>query len=224
MRFLIANLLFPDGDTNFLNIEERVPDIYKHSDESLRLFPRPRCLKSHESFLARYRRVIYIVRDPRDVVLSYYFFLLKHRRLAPGSDMLEFVARFLDGEVGMFGQWAAHVSGWLDARAGDDDFLLLRYEDLQADPLAALRRVAGFCALKPDDARLGQALAASDFHVMQGLEGRQEDQWQATRHTDKHHKFVRQGRAGGWKDELPPAGAELIAKTWDGLLQRLGYA
>ena len=43
----------------------------------MRALPRPRVLKSHESFQPHYPSVIYIVRDPRDVAVSYYHHAMK---------------------------------------------------------------------------------------------------------------------------------------------------
>src|SRR5260370_8194332 len=71
-RFLVGNFVNPNEPVTFLNVERLVPDMYKTADWVLRRRPRPRVLKSHESFDARYRRVTYIVRDPRDVPISTY--------------------------------------------------------------------------------------------------------------------------------------------------------
>ena len=38
----------------------------------MRRLPRPRILKSHECFQPQYPRIIYIVRDPRDICVSFY--------------------------------------------------------------------------------------------------------------------------------------------------------
>src|SRR6266566_2478113 len=78
-RFLVCNLVNPDDPVTFVGIESRIPEIYDVPDRILRRFPRPRIIKSHESFDPRYRKVIYIVRDPRDVAVSYYEFQLKRR-------------------------------------------------------------------------------------------------------------------------------------------------
>jgi hypothetical protein len=71
-RFLVGNLAHTEEAVTFLNVERLVPDMNKHGDYYLRHLPRPRILKSHEVFDPRYKRVIYIVRDPRDVAVSNY--------------------------------------------------------------------------------------------------------------------------------------------------------
>jgi len=67
-RFLIANLVYPEKNVGFTNIEKLIPDTSSQSNRALKSTPRPRIIKTHEYFDHRYRKVIYIVRDPRDVV------------------------------------------------------------------------------------------------------------------------------------------------------------
>src|ERR1700751_2174698 len=69
-RFLIANLLHPEEPATFLNIGRLVPDAEVQSSRYMRSIPSPRVIKSHTYFDPRYPRVIYIVRDPRDVAPS----------------------------------------------------------------------------------------------------------------------------------------------------------
>jgi len=71
-RFLLGNLLWQNDPVTFLNIESRIPEIYFNPDRFMRALQRPRLLKSHESFQPHYPHVIYIVRDPRDVAISFY--------------------------------------------------------------------------------------------------------------------------------------------------------
>src|ERR1700685_1517671 len=74
IRFLIANLLNPGIEVSFTNIERLIPDTASKSSRTMKREARPRIIKSHEYFDVRYPKVIYIVRDPRDVALSYYDF------------------------------------------------------------------------------------------------------------------------------------------------------
>ncbi len=69
MRFLVGNLVHEKEAVTFLNLERLLPDMYIHSDRDMRSMPHPRVIKSHECFDPRYKRVVYIVRDPRDVAV-----------------------------------------------------------------------------------------------------------------------------------------------------------
>ena len=78
-RFLIANLAYPETPADFSNINRLTPDPEALSKRELLKMPRPRILKSHQYFDPRFPKVIYIVRDPRDVLLSGYHFQRKRR-------------------------------------------------------------------------------------------------------------------------------------------------
>ena len=80
-RFLIANLTHPEEPVTFANIERLIPDAEAQSSRYMRGIPSPRMVKSHSYFDPRYPKVIYIVRDPRDVALSYYDFSRKYRQI-----------------------------------------------------------------------------------------------------------------------------------------------
>jgi len=62
--------LYPGKEVSFSNIEHLIPDTAVISSRALKHIPRPRVIKSHNYFDHRYPKVIYIVRDPRDVALS----------------------------------------------------------------------------------------------------------------------------------------------------------
>src|SRR5450755_2504536 len=81
-RFLIANLLYPDQRVTFANIERLIPDAEALSSRYKKGIPSPRVIKSHQYFDHRYGKVLYIARDPRDMLLSYYHFSRKYRHIA----------------------------------------------------------------------------------------------------------------------------------------------
>lgn len=59
-RFLIANLVHPDEEVSFANIEKLIPDTSSQSNRALKATPRPRIIKTHEYFDHRYPKTIYI--------------------------------------------------------------------------------------------------------------------------------------------------------------------
>jgi hypothetical protein len=98
-RFLIANLIYPEKNVGFTNIEKLIPDTSSQSNRALKSTPRPRIIKSHEYFDHRYRKVIYIVRDPRDVALSYYDFQRKYMQIDDAYPLEQYVEDFVQGRL-----------------------------------------------------------------------------------------------------------------------------
>src|SRR5260370_21131655 len=133
-RFLLGNLIDQNDPVTFSNIESRIPEIYFNRDRFLRQLHRPRMLKSHECFQPHYPRVIYIMRDPRDVAVSFYHHNVKARNIPDNYPMASFVPRFIAAEFDhMFGSWRDNVLSWMTLRGDSPDFLMLRYEDLKRD-------------------------------------------------------------------------------------------
>ena len=98
-RFLIANLVHADQDVSFANIEKLIPDTSSQSNRALKATLRPRIIKTHEYFDHRYPKIIYIVRDPRDVVLSYYDFQRKYMQIDDQYPLERYVDDFVNGKL-----------------------------------------------------------------------------------------------------------------------------
>jgi Sulfotransferase domain len=221
-RFLVANLK-TGGMAGFSNLESLVPDVYQNSDAVLRRAPRPRILKSHEAFDGRYPRVIYLIRDPRDVAVSYYHFLIKWRLIDDGYSIERYVSRFVAGDV-PFGSWGDHAESWMSLRPAGMPFVLIRYEDLLADPVRELVRGAELLGVDRGAAALFErAVALSSADRMRELEKREFRQWATTRHSRDDKEFVRGARHGTWLKELPADEAERIAERWQPLMRGFGY-
>ena len=224
-RFLIANLVYPEKNVGFTNIEKLIPDTSSQSNRALKSTPRPRIIKSHEYFDHRYRKVIYIVRDPRDVALSYYDFQRKYRQIDDAYPLEQYVEDFVQGRLISidWGTWAENVSSWIYTRGKSKNFLLLRYEDMMQDTTRELTRIAQFFGTEAAPTRLQEVIARSSADRMRELEKLEADRWIATKNRRKDIPFVRVAKAGGWRTSLPVKSVEQIENAWGDLMITLGY-
>jgi hypothetical protein len=223
-RFLVCNLMNPDDPVNFAQLESRIPEIYDVTDRNLRAFPRPRIIKSHECFDPRYKKIIYIVRDPRDVLISYYEFQLKRRVISDGCSLEEFFPRFMESEFEpKTGSWRDHVVSWTATRGGQKSFLLLRYEDLLANTQKESTKIALFLGLDSNPERIARAVTLSSADRMRKLEKEQARQWKETRNTRQDKPFVRQAASGGWKSTLEERFVAQIESAWGDVMRSVGY-
>lgn len=246
IRFLIGNLLHPDQAVTFANVDRIMPDIYGIGAKQLGKVGPLRVFKSHEAFDPRYRRVIYIVRDPRDVAVSSYHFARKGRWIDDKFPIETYVSELFLGRDHQYGNWGEHAGSWLvnssnasqmisrrnlsaakftqlGARGHGRQFLLLRYEDLLENTEAELRKVADFVGRKVSSEDIAKAVALSSADKMKKLEQKQSDQWSTTRQGRKDINFVREARSGQWRETLPARSVAQIESTWGHLMQVLGY-
>jgi hypothetical protein len=223
-RVLIANLLSPDRPADFRAINRLVPDPSSETKRHFSRMPRPRVIKSHFVFDPRYPRVIYIVRDPRDVVISEYHYQRKTRNIGDGYPLEEYVRRFIAGETyPENGSWGEHVTGWLVARDGDPRFLLLRYEKLLSDTVEELAKVAAFLNISATPQRLAEIVGLSSADRMRKLEAQQSDASSLMKGSRKDVAFIRSATSGGWRSELPEPLVESIESAWGPVMRYLGY-
>jgi hypothetical protein len=222
-RFLIANLLYAERHPDWGNIDRLIPGPEVMSKRDFARMPRPRIIRTHDAFDPRYKQVIYIVRDPRDVALSQYHHHRKLKLIEDNHPFESFLPRFLAGETNVHGSWKQNVASWLAARYGDPRFLLLRYEDMLVDTRSELASICSFLGVEATPERLSRVVEQSSPREMRKLEQVQADQCALTKDTRQDLPFVRTAKSGNWKSEMPDSSVVAIEAAWGPLMKWLGY-
>lgn len=224
-RFLIANLVYTHKNVSFLNIEKLIPDSSSQSNRALKSTPRPRIIKTHCYFDHRYGKTIYIVRDPRDVVLSNYDFQRKYQQIEDQYSLHRYVDDYVCGRLvsADWGTWRENVASWVYTRGQSKEFLLVRYEDLLDDTVSELGRIAHFLGADCSDANLRRAVELSSADRMRKLEEQEQDNWIATKNRRKDIPFIGKAKSGAWKTALPLSCVQRIESAWGDVMTPLGY-
>lgn len=223
MQFLVGNLVFQKPIT-FADVNQRIPSFNDMSEKELIRVPRPRYIKSHEPFHPSYQNVIYIVRDPRDVAVSNYYFHIKKKRLSYDHPLDRFVADMLSGKLDHpRGTWADNVMSWIAMGASRRRFLLLRYKDLLEDTRQELSKVAESLGIPVDEEQLANAVKLSSADRMRQMEKAQWKSWEMTRRSRSNIPFVRAAKAGQWSETLSPESIRAIEAAWGPIMLALGY-
>jgi len=176
-----------------------LPFILPHHDGGPE-FKRVEELETDKSFYAN-KKVIFLVRDPRDVTVSSYYQKTKRNINYQGS-----LRDYVYEPVGSVETNIAFYNIWAQNRHVPKDFLLVTYEDLQADTPGELRRVLDFLGLSEvSDEVVQEAVDFCRFDNMRQLEASNTlgSKRLAPRNKDDEATYkTREGRIGGFVDHL----------------------
>ena len=193
-------------------IQELVPDVdYKRFYKRYRT---PMFFKSHHLPRPDYRRVVYLLRDGRDVMVSYFHHLNAHR-----TEEVDFLKLAETGEDLYPSKWHEHVEAWL-SNPYNAQMIIIKYEDLKTNPVNELRRFCAFVGEERDDQFLNLLAEKSSFQNMRQKEiryGWDNPAW------PKDKPFIRRGIIGSYKDEMPPNILEVFLRETEGTLRKCGY-
>lgn len=207
MRFLLSNLLSRGEELLTLrNIWQYVPDT--HDDQQCRyisdaasafsLLPY-QFAKTHDPSFSFYRnkQVIYLVRDGRDVLSSFY-----HYQKARGKSVFTLSSLIQWNKNISMGTWSDHAYGWANARCRRK--LIIRYDALLKDPEQEVQKLLDFLNWKIDLLVVQKAIQNSSFKNLQEIEDKYGSRYQKKSDTEQDSRFFRKGEAGDWKATFSP--------------------
>lgn len=214
MQNLLAGIVFgtnvrltPDSLIN-----ELVPDV--HGRMFYHRFGTPTFFKSHHLPRPEYRRVIYLVRDGRDAMVSYFHYL----SALDGSEP-DFLKMVTTGE-GLFPcRWHEHVEAWRK-NPYHSEVISVSYESLKRDTVEQLRRVCQFAGFERSDQFLKSLADSCSFEAMREKEkvaGWNSPVW------PRDQQFIRRGETGSFRDEMPTAVLAEFMRQASRTLIRAGY-
>lgn len=212
LRMLIGTVL---NDYFQLELEDGQKAALSKLTKPLRSFPTIRLLHDDDPGITPYRqlsqnknrfagkKVILMVRDPRDVVVSAYYqykFRMNREDLKDTS-----LSDFLKGDTGGLHSIIEYLNSWAVQIPKHPQLFILRYEDLKMDGLSSLREIMLFLGLETDDPCLSNALSENDFTRLKKKEKSGElnsDFFGTQKPGDENASKVRKGKVGGYRDEL----------------------
>lgn len=182
--------------------------------EAYRQLPDPRVFTVHAPWDPKLPKVVYLVRDPRAVLVSYYH---HHRIDDPQFDLSlrEFIVK---NEMWPC-DWGEHVRGWL-AHRGEEQVLFVRYEDLHRDSLCWFKKILEFCNLFVSEEELISAIENSRFDKMRRVE---EETNMHRSYVDPNTRLMRKGKIDSWRKELNDELVRIIEDRYGELMDSLGY-
>ena len=187
-------------------------------------------VQGHWTYRPWIPRPVVVVRDPRDVFVSYYFHETRFKRREekrgidryfrsdPQRPIPADFALYLEAKLGHRTDPPFSYRELLASWLGRPSVLWVRYEDCLTNPERQLARIAAHVGLLVDPARVRAAVEANRFE-------------NATRHRGLERKpgeaepgeFERSGIAGDWRNHFNKRACELLEQYEGWTLRELGY-
>jgi len=167
------------------------------------------------------KAVVHVVRDPRDVVISF----AKHM----GKDLDKGIELFFDRTRNLHdnrvSKMADFISSWPQfvssyANADSHNVLNVKYEDMLDRPVHTFGRILKHSGIKPDDERIEKALELVKIDKLRAQEEKDGFGESSPHHKDK---FFGKGKAGGWMEVLTPSQLHKIEKGCSSMMKRFNY-
>jgi hypothetical protein len=156
----------------------------------------------------RDKTVVFLVRDPRDVVVSMYFEASRRSTLFDGD-----LGTFVRQRVGGLDAILDYYNAWADAARVPRRFALVRYEDLHRTPSAVLATVLETMELAIAPAAIDAAIRFSSFDNMRKLEATnafRSERLRPANAGDAESFKTRKGKVGGHTEYLTPADLDYV--------------
>ncbi|WP_430934749.1 sulfotransferase domain-containing protein [Saccharicrinis sp. 156] len=197
MQSLVAGLLY-GIDTQYMPdklAQEIVPDV--HARKYYKRFGTINFFKTHHLPQPHYKKVIYLVRDGRDAMVSYYHF---NQKLGIHVSMDKMIK---EGKHVFPSKWHQHVQQWQN-NPYNAEIITIRYEDLQEQPLIELKKICEFVSIKRSDELLTKVIEGNRIDKMRArvkeTGGMGNKMWTG----NKGQEFFRKGKTGDYVKEMSP--------------------
>ncbi|KAM8809576.1 amine sulfotransferase-like [Eudromia elegans] len=215
----ILSLIVYEGHRNGTeDIEnmDRIPWLeYNVKNMNYAALPSPRVFATHLPYYLTPRdlrnkraRVIYVTRNPKDVLVSYFHFSKIVNTLEEISDFNIFMERFLAGKV-LGSSWLDHVAGWY-SHAQDFNILFLTYEEMKKDLRSAVLKICNFLGRKLSEKDVESVVRQATFENMRKDPRANYEKMPGQLKEDREGHFLRKGTIGDWKNFMTVAQSERV--------------
>ncbi|XP_011856323.1 PREDICTED: sulfotransferase 1C3-like [Mandrillus leucophaeus] len=180
----------------------------------------PRLIKTHlpshlipPSIWKENCKIVYVARNPKDCLVSYYHFHRMASYLPDPQNLEEFYEKFVLGKV-FYGSWFDHVKGWWAAK-DTHRILYLFYEDIKKNPKHEIHKVLEFLEKTLSEDVINKIIHHTSFDVMK--DNPMANHTGIPSHIFNHSisKFMRKGMPGDWKNHFTVAMNENFDKHYE---------
>lgn len=218
LRTILCNLLVPEAQGDPRIISTRIPGVSLCRlglDRKAKRYD-PAIIHSHRKYRKGFNKVLYLVRDGRDSVISLY-----HYTTTRYGESVSFKEWFDLYKAGVYGtRWHAHVESWLKQGKNDlkENLLVIRFEDLKKDTVSCIKQIVAFFGLSIPPHMILQAIDNATIEKAKAWEKRFLGEPKSA-----DASLCRGGQSGQWKDCFPPTELQAFIDMSEHALRLAGY-
>ncbi|XP_028281801.1 amine sulfotransferase-like [Parambassis ranga] len=148
-------------------------------------------------------KVIYVARNPKDVLVSYFHFHKLANMLETPKDFDDFFEKFMRGDV--FGcSWFEHIKTWYSHK-DDMNMLFITYEEMIQDLHSAVEKISSFLGKELTDEQLASVVKHSTFNNMRKIPQASYEKVPDDLLSHQNGRFMRKGIIGDWRNHFTQA-------------------
>ncbi|XP_048373662.1 sulfotransferase 2A1 [Sphaerodactylus townsendi] len=181
--------------------------------------PSPRLLTCHlpiqifpKAFFTSKAMLVYTSRDPRDVVVSYYYFTKMCRTYEDPKSFGDFLESFLSGDV-PHGSWFDHIKGWMELK-GRSNIFFISYEELKQNLRGSVEQLCRFLGKELDDEAVTSVVENASFEAMRRNKMCNSTMLPKELMDQEKGTFLRKGVCGDWKNNFTVAQSEYFKRVY----------
>ncbi|XP_003215618.1 amine sulfotransferase isoform X1 [Anolis carolinensis] len=228
----ILSLILHEGHRNGtedMDLADRVPWLeYNVRKRDYVNRPSPRLFATHLPYnlvpkgLKNGRgKIIYVARNPKDVLVSYYHYSRVSVLLEEVEDFEMIMDHFLAGKV-IGDLWLDHVEGWF-AQRDHLNILFLMYEEMKKDMRGCVMKICNFLGKRLTEEEIDDVVDKASFGKM-SMDPR-------SNYTATHDnlldlskgRFMRKGTIGDWKNTMTVAQSEKFDSVFKERMEKLPF-
>ena len=217
LRTIVCNVVYPEAESNPLIFNQIIPGVSFLNLGVVKRVPNPRVLFTHSKYIFRLPQTVYLVRDGRDAILSFFHFTTTRRNIkVPFEKWFDY---YLKGYFGA--RWDENVTSWLKKGRNQMGASLLveKFEDFKENPDEKMRKILDHLGIDANQQQITNAIEMASIERAKKWEREHLGEIQ-----NPDASFYRGGKLGNWKEYFSSSAHSRFMEVAGVAMKLAGYS